>query len=1624
MRIGVTTLIEHSMFSSGIANTSLAIAELMKGLGHEATLVNYRGKKPWWDDCVALKSVFKVVHLEEGLSEEPFDMLFEIAPVSLTAAQRQVTTRRSVWVIRKPFVLQEIEQSIYPITSQTRDLTGISEAWLLNDVTDIDDATVLETIARVPVRQVPFVWTPLVSEVHIRSTGSKTWSGNASDPLFALIVDTNNTNASNSTLPLVILREAVRRKTPISGWRLHNGDAIEKSKFFRENILKHCSDLDLSGSCVGRQRCIDWTREKNNVALIHMRFRRLRPILLDLAWSGIPVVHNSPAFKEVGHGADRFYYSDNSVGEAAVALENILEDLKEGAEWFAPDNKRREEILRRWSPISTYVKVGWKSAMEGVLKTEVRLTSAPLTSAPLTNAPLTSAPLTNAPPTNAPLTNAPLTSAPLTNREAFRVVFSDMWESFDPQYNFFTLLLNEAGKHMTPPKTVVGYDATTCTEKPDLVIFGPFGTEWKRFGSAVPKVHYTGENTRPIFEASVELNLGFDHMKLIPYEKYIRFPLWMTYIDWFGADIDRLVNPKPMPLAWCTTPSADTLGTRPKFCSFVVTNPRNPVRNAAFQWLSQYKPVDSAGRLFTNVDPVTSPFAGGGGGELDKVAFYRNYKFCLAYENSAHPGYTTEKYLHAKAAGCVPIYWGDPNVQHDFDMDGAIDARAFQTPEELCAAVAAVDADDAEWKKRAAIPALKAYDVESARRTLSEVAKRMWNIMGVETETVPRFLGAAAAEESLSLPSPAPPLKKSFVPEVPIVTTYATWKFLGSLQHWLNAIEMQRQVLPDLKAHVWNGGDIPEETLANIKEKFPFATFETVPTDWTPEDFPDFWDPTHYAWKLWVYNTMASRPDFKDKMILYMDAGAVLCKWPMQWMRAAQEAGLACLEDPREENERWCSEAFCDILGVTDAERKSKQIVGGLMYFRSGSELATQFFAEAFRQGQIRKVLVGPRLSGVATDGQSYGHRQDQSVLSVLVRRFPVPLQPLDTVYGDHSMRKTFLKGQSIYVHRGIFNTHLQPIRGIDDMFVINLDRRADRMEKFLSTHPELDGVVDRCQATDGRALKLTPQIAKIFAPNDFFWKKAVLGCALSHMGLWWKLVNEHIEIGNYLIFEDDAKMVPGWRETLEASMDHAPDDYDVLYLGGILPPNRAGFETVLEPVTKYYSRIKPNTFFGQKSATPYFHSCAYAYVLSRRGASKIFDMMLKKGGFWTSADHILCGPNSDMITYFLTPTVAGCYQDDDPAYATSEFNNFSRIDNFDSDLWNNDERFSKEEIAQKLAQGKVDETIGVSLDIIYKYSAPLPPLPPAPAKSMVLKGVTNLPIRFVCLKEHAFDFYKLCERDWLFKIFGGITSALVEGVDSTVSPPTDCPIFILQKPYVIQATQLLSAWSSAGATFKILHLSDEGMLPEHKDPLSVYTLPGCLKVLRFYNRNDFPKGSEQKITVIPLGYRHSSPYQKTPLLPFRELHWSFFGTDWMNRSKDMKPLTDTKYTSRYKFLPQWNDPNGLSQKDYTDIMLNSMFIPCPGGMNWETFRLYEALECGCIPLVIKTPENEEWFRWISNKIPLLPIKNWDDAVRLMTTLMTNQRRIEVYREELLKGWSKWTEEVCASVEIWLKEKE
>lgn len=1646
MRVGVTCHIQYSVFSSGLTNTSLAIAELFKGLKYSVTLINIRDNKPWWDDCTPIKNLYPILNLVDlsGQTCEKFDVIFEVGTLTLSSALRAQLTNKSVWVHRKPFVMTEIENSIYPLIPHQRDLSGVSEAWLLKDVTSPDDVTALETMTRLKVQIVPFVWTPILGEAHLRIIGSPQWSSDISSQFFVRMADTNQSSCSSSTIPLVILREIARRKLPIEGWALHNGEQIANSKFFKENVLKHCSDLDLSGQCVGRQRCVDWVRDKNVISIVNMRFTRLRPILLDLAWAGIPVIHNSPAFRELGDGADRFYYTDNSIEEGATAFENFMADLKNESGWFSKQQQRRENLLRKWSPISQSVRVGWLHALSGIVGMNMLTVLTPAEPKPK--------PKPEPEPEQEP-NQSTLTVSQEQSKTDFTVVFSDMWDDFQADYNFFTLLLNEAGKAMTPPRKVIGVSEMNYNgPDPDLVIFGPFNTNWRRFKNS-PKVCYTGENTRPIIEESVNLNIGYDHINMNKSSTYMRIPLWMLSINWFAADVERLVNPKPIPLECCTRTYERTLESRKKFCAFVVSNPSNPVRNMAFQILNSYKPVDSAGNLYNNVGPELMAGRGGGGGEWKKTKFFGDYKFALAYENKSQRGYCTEKFLHAKAAGAIPIYWGDEDAQRDFDMAGAIDAREFKTPAELITAVNAINTDDALWKTKASVPALNDYTVERTRRTLSELAKQLWTLLKVDEtsmKSIPRFIGAAKGSpearqgvEYFDRPeAPTPEVKEPLKPEIPLVVTYASWKFLGSLQHWLGTLNAQCAALPTLKALVFVASDIPEETRLKLEEKYTFATFEQIDTTWTPEEFPDFWEPSHYAWKIWIYHTLVNRAELSGKLIMYLDAGAVLCRWPLEWMFKAQQDGVCCLEDPRENNDRWCSPIFCDLLKVTDEEREQKQITAGLLCFRAGHERAIKFFGDAFKYAQIRDILVGPRVSGVDTDGNSYGHRQDQSVLSILVRRHSIPLYPLDLVYGDRSMRKTFESGQSIYVHRGNFQRHLPFMEGIDDAYVINLDRRADRMKKFLTTHADLSGVVERWAATDGKTIQMTPELAKLFGPNDFYWKKAVMGCAMSHLGLWWKLLNDNPEIQNYLIFEDDAKMVPGWKETLRLSLVHVPENYDVLYLGGILPPNRQGFDKLLEPVTKYYSRIKAHQFFGQAQPTRYFHSCAYAYIISRKGAQKVIDSIQERSGYWTSADHMLCNRCDSMNLYFMTPTVAGCYQDDDPNYANSDFNNFSRVDKFDSDLWNNDERFSREEIGSNLS--KLESQPFNHTDLlrtVFKKKSLIPQVykaDPEPkeepetysiqtlSSQTIAHNLSTIPSRFVCLKQQNLDFSKLYECKWLFSLFGNLRTVTIEHVDVSSAVPTDCPIFILQRPHVIAATKFLLGWAKAGAKFKILHLSDEGGPESMQDPLIVYNLPNCVGILRTYIRNDFPDGTENKIKVVPLGFRWSflnasqNPLLRTPNVPFRENHWCFFGTDWNNRSSLLKPILDAKLIGSHKFFDGWNNPENLTREQYIMEMTNSVFVPCPDGINPETFRFYEALEAGCIPLVVKTEKNAAWFKWVSNYIPIMANDSWEDAVRIMYTLLSKPERLEIYRAEILNGWWKWTQDLKREAQSWL----
>ena len=1583
MRVGITVSFQFSFFSSGSPQTVLSVAEILRITGNDIILINIDDKsRVWWDDVNGLKESWKSIH-EDDVPGASLDCVIEVGNYLMKPASR-AGLKKSVWLNRKAPLFHDVEASLFPFEKPDRCLDGITEIWAYEELCSTDDAQYLEVLTRKPVRRIPYSWTPSAVELHRQETKAPVWQQVASMAEVASakwsihICETNMSSSSSATLPLLIMREvkrsAVCELNPLI--KIHNADNIRQTKFFNHNILDHVfSDIkDVSGQFIGRQRCIDWVYDPKSIVIAHSRFYNMRPYHFDCLWAGIPLIHNSRVLSRLGASVSKGFYADNEISQATLAVERVtaapmnLEQLVEV----------RKAILDEFSPLSSKIQGRWKEALNAASAFQ-------------------GATVQGAKPQGK------------KSQGTLRVGFTCMWDSFNPEYNMFTLMLEAAGLGAV---TGVSVDSMKEGEEDvDVLIFGPFGKRWETVKKGVPKIHFTGENTPPVEREDIVLNLGFRHTDMNN-GKYLRLPLWMLEINWFNADAERIKNPKPLPIDRCCRVFPEEIARKSKFCAFVVTNPCQPMRNQAFQWLNSYKPVDSAGRLFNTMGDGLFAGLGGGGGELRKHEFLKDYKFSVAYENAEAPGYTTEKWLHAKAAGCIPIYWGDPKVERDFDMDSCIDARGAKSSADLIRLVREVDTDASLWLKKMSKPALDEVRRDLVRRTLSECAKKIWAAAGATDEqlaTIPKLLGdtetmatkvwqARPEPKGVVLKDIPPPSATTVSMDNTVFVTGTNSRFLSSLHVWLNALAAQKKEVTEMRVIVYLFDDVSDETKKSYMETFPFVEIRRFPCD-KNEKFADFWDPQHFAWKLWILNECMKDETLAGKPLVYLDTGVMMCRWPREWIGLAREKGVCLLEDPRQKNRSWCHEIFNKALGVTEAELGAQQLWAGAIACIAGHPLAVRLFSEAYSLACVREVIVGEKWSGMR-DGAPYGHRHDQSILSVLSMRMSIPRYDMDKIYCHISLRQTFLTQKALYVHRGLFQVHHALATGIDDAWVINLDRRSDRMEKFLATNADIAERVHRISAFEGSKLKMTPKLARLFAPHDFNWKKPVMGCALSHLALWMQLANEKEDINNYLILEDDARLNKDWRARWEKIYSHdcMPADWDVVYLGGILPPNKAGFAEMIEPVNKYVARIKKNTNFGQKEPDRYMHFCAYAYVLSRRGAIKILDVLKAKGGYWTSADHMMCNIHQILNIYFTNPLTAGCFQDDDPVYCNSQFNDFSRVDKFDSDLWNNTERFSEEEV-KAVMDSAAPLDISGTLEEARRNLASAS----AEAKAAEAKAAAAAPAetvkrrRFVSVAGPPMDMSKWYEYAWMKQMFSstGMTSFDITRLDT---PADDCPVVVVQRPHVEESASVLKGWSDAGLKFFVLHMSDEFL----SDPVDFYELPGCKGVVRNYERD----GLGSSVIVMPLGFHwaipNGEPYIHTPRPPFRELAWSFVGTNWLGRKEKLAPLTQAG-EHKIIFMDDWNSEKMIGREECLSVLLNSWCVPCPSGHNGETFRFYEALEAGAVPIVVK--EGGAFLKYISQHIQIMPADSWAHAAQLIYTLKAQPEVYEKYRASLLIGW-------------------
>lgn len=121
-----------------------------------------------------------------------------------------------------------------------------------------------------------------------------------------------------------------------------------------------------------------------------------------------------------------------------------------------------------------------------------------------------------------------------------------------------------------------------------------------------------------------------------------------------------------------------------------------------------------------------------------------------------------------------------------------------------------------------------------------------------------------------------------------------------------------------------------------------------------------------------------------------------------------------------------------------------------------------------------------------------------------------------------------------------------------DEIFVINLKRRPDRLQSFFrqwEREPNFpSNRITVIEAVDGREAL----IPEWYMPNKTLGERqGAWGCLQSHLSIWRRALERNDE--QILIFEDDCQICRNFTRRLSQSLSYIPPLWNFLYLGGQL---------------------------------------------------------------------------------------------------------------------------------------------------------------------------------------------------------------------------------------------------------------------------------------------------------------------------------------------------------------------------------------------------------------------------------------------------------------------------------------
>lgn len=258
---------------------------------------------------------------------------------------------------------------------------------------------------------------------------------------------------------------------------------------------------------------------------------------------------------------------------------------------------------------------------------------------------------------------------------------------------------------------------------------------------------------------------------------------------------------------------------------------------------------------------------------------------------------------------------------------------------------------------------------------------------------------------------------------------------------------------------------------------------------------------------------------------------------------------------------------------------------------------------------------------------------------------------------------------------------------------------------------------------------------------------------------------------------------------------------------------------------------------------------------------------------------------------------------------------------------------------------------------------------------------------------------YNLLEVDWLRDILGDLIEQECTDLDLTCFDD-DCIHVVSSNWQPLPAYEdYFSECRARCRRMVLIHTSDEWF-------------SGGYALYRHFDTviRNFATGlaAHDGILTIPEGYANGTRTAGS-LRPVaeRQYAWSFTGELKASRIEmasalaGLKPNFLTGTTSIYR-----EGGKKLSKVEFDDVLENTIFSPCPmGNVILETWRFYESLELGCIPIV-ETRFSLDYFTGLLGPHPVPSFRSWDAACRYARDALTDRPSLQRKQMEIRDWWT------------------